>query len=311
MRIHKVPAMLIAFLAMVTAGSACTNNFMTAVPETVLVGGATGRQGNAVVTELLKRGYQVRALTRNPDSDKAKQLAKPGVEIVQGDYGDPQSLLNAMDGVAKAFFYSGFSRNELEEGLNVLAAAQSAGVEHLIYSSGAAAEPGKGLPGAKMSIEEAIVDSGIDYTVLRPVAFFENLTGQQKRVAKAGVVDSRDPNRLLHFIGVSDIGFFVGEAVDNPADWRGVAMNIASETMTVAEYAATIERVMGQPVPYNQQPLEEYLAAMPKPLRALFRWYEEVGYEADVDQLRQRYPSLSTLEEYLRATGWENWQPPT
>ena len=47
---------------------------------------------------------------------------------------------------------------------------------------------------------------------------------------------------------------------------------------------------------------------MPKPLRPLFRWYEEVGYTADVEGLRERYPGLVTLEEYLRATGWENWE---
>ena len=47
---------------------------------------------------------------------------------------------------------------------------------------------------------------------------------------------------------------------------------------------------------------------MPKPLRPLFRWYDEVGYTADVDALRKRYPDMLTLEQYLRATGWANWQ---
>jgi len=55
-------------------------------------------------------------------------------------------------------------------------------------------------------------------------------------------------------------------------------------------------------------PLEEYLASMPKSLQPLFRWYDEVGYTADVDGLRKRYPDMLTLEQYLRATGWANWQ---
>jgi hypothetical protein len=41
----------------------------------------------------------------------------------------------------------------------------------------------------------------------------------------------------------------------------------------------------------------------------LFRWYDEVGYSADTERLRARYPNLTTLEKYLRTTGWENWQP--
>ena len=54
--------------------------------RTVLVGGATGRQGNAVVDELLARGYSVRGLTRKPDSKGAIALADKSVEVVQGDY---------------------------------------------------------------------------------------------------------------------------------------------------------------------------------------------------------------------------------
>jgi uncharacterized protein YbjT (DUF2867 family) len=287
----------------------CAGNLVASEPEIVLVGGATGRQGSAVTLELLERGYRVRALTRNPEGKKAVALAvNAGVELFQGNYADPESLARAMQGVTRVFFYSGFSRNELAEGKNVIAAAQAAGIEHLIYSTGAAAEPGKGIPGAKMSIELAIVDSGLTFTVFRPVAFMENLDRMQKMVAKKGIVDSRDPERMLHFIAVRDIGLYVGEAFANPARWANTAINIAGDRMTVAEYVATVGKVMGRPINYDQQPLESYLAAMPKPLRPLFRWYENEGYEADVAAARAEFPQLTTLEGYLRATGWEDLQ---
>ncbi len=273
-------------------------------PETVLVGGATGRQGNAVVDELLSRGYRVRALTRSPDGKKALALAERGVEVVQGNYADRASLDAAMDGVHKVFFYSGFSHNEREEGLNVLVAAQDAGVEHLIYSSGAAAEPGKGIAGAKMDIELAIVGSGLPYTVFRPVAFMENYAAMKKRIASAGITDSRAPDRELHFIAVRDIGLFVGEAFDNPEKWQGVAINIAGDRLTVQEHVDVFSEVMGQQVKYSRLPLEEFLASMPRPLRRLFRWYDEVGYEADVGSLRQQLPQLTTLKQYLQNNGW-------
>jgi len=278
--------------------------------ETILVGGATGRQGTAVVDELLARGYEVRGLTRKPDGTKAVALREKGVEIVQGDYGDPDSLRAAMAGIERMFFYSGFSRNEVEEGANVVTAANAAGIRQLVYSSGAAAEPGKGLQGAaKMEVELAIVASGVPYTVLRPVAFMENFDRQQARFAKNGMVDSRAPERMLYFIAVRDVGFLVGEAFDEPDEWLGVAVNIAGDEMTVAETAATFGRVMGREVPYNRRPLEAYLESMPKPLRPLFRWYDETGYSADVVGLRKRYPDLATLDAYLRTTGWEDWQP--
>ena len=276
----------------------------------ILVGGATGRQGSGVVDELLSRGHTVRGLTRKPDGKKAQRLVEKGVEVVQGDYSDPESLLAAMQGIERVFFYSGFSRHEVEEGKNVIAAARASGIQHLIYSSGAAAEPDNGVEGAtKMQVELVILDSGVPYTVLRPVAFMENFDRRQARTVKNGIIDSRDPDRMLHFIAIRDIGFLAAEAFEHPEQWLGKSINIAGDAMTLGEYVATFSKVLGQEVPYHQQPLDEYLESFPKPLRPLFRWYEEVGYTADVKGLREQYPNLITLDQYLRTTGWENWKP--
>ncbi len=298
---RKWAGMMLSVLLM-TALVACA--VAPAAPETVLVGGATGRQGAAVIDELLARGYRVRALTRKPDGRKAQALVRPGVEVVQGDYGDPASLTAALQGVRKVFFYSGFSNNELQEGLNVLAAAEAAGVRHLVYSSGAAAEPGKGLPGPKTDIELAIVAGDVPWTVLRPVAFMENYSGQRQRIIERGITDSRAPERELHLIAVRDIGLFVGEVFDNPGRWQGVATNIAGERLTVAEHVAAFSRVIGAPIAYNRLPLEEFLATLPKPLRPLFRWYDEVGYTADVTGFRAEFPQLQTFEAWLRSNSW-------
>lgn len=301
------------FIAVLTLAAlvltACSIGPAVSAPERILVGGATGRQGAAVVDELLARGYAVRALTRNADSDKAQALRSRGVEVVAGDYGDRESLLAAMTGIRRMFFYSGFSRNEVDEGLNVIAAASASGIARLIYSSGAAADPANGVAGsAKMQVEQALVASGVPYTVLRPVAFMENFDRQQKRFATTGITESRGPDRMLYFISLPDIGFFVGEALDDPDRWLDRGVNIASDQMTVADYVATFSRVMGRPITYTQMPLEDYLATFPKPLRPLFRWYDQVGYTADVTAFRTAYPDLTTLDGYLRATGWENWQ---
>ena len=305
---HKFMISILFGLVLLVAG--CVSTPVSNEPEIILVGGATGRQGNAVVDELLARGYQVRGLTRKPDGKKAQRLKDKGVEVVQGNYADSDSLLNAMDGVERMFFYSGFSRDEAAEGDNVVAAAKAAGIKQLVYSSGAAANPQNGLQGAaKMQVELAITGSGVPYTVFRPVAFMENFDRQKARFASQGITDSRDPERMLHFIAITDIGFLVGEAFDDPDQWLNKAVNVASDKMTVAAYVATFSDVMGQDIVYTQMPLDEYLATLPKPLRPLFRWYDEEGYDADVDDLRAEYPNLTTLDAYLRATGWENWQP--
>jgi uncharacterized protein YbjT (DUF2867 family) len=274
------------------------------------VTGATGRQGGAVVDELLARGYMVRGMTRKPEGKKANRVKAKGVEIVQGDFGDPESLRAAMVGVYGVFFYSGFSRNELQEGINVIEAAKTAGVKQVVYSSGAAAAPGKGMAGAvKMQVELELRASGVPFSVIRPVAFMENFRGQQARTIKKGVIDSRAPERKVYFITIADIGFFAGEAFANPGIWLGRGEDIAGDQMTLAELAGTFGTVMGKEIPYVRMPLEEYLETFPAPLRPLFRWYDEAGYSVDTASLRNRYPDLMTLDGYLRATGWENWQP--
>jgi uncharacterized protein YbjT (DUF2867 family) len=160
--------MLMSLVAACTAVSDSASSKKEA--ETILVGGATGRQGAAVIDELLARGYKVRALTRKPEGKKALGLQAKGVEVVQGDYADQVSLLAAMQGIERMFFYSGFSRNEVAEGNNVISSAREAGIRQLVYSSGAAAAPENGIKGAaKMQVELALVDSGVPYTVFRPV----------------------------------------------------------------------------------------------------------------------------------------------
>ena len=67
--------------------------------KTILVTGATGRQGGAVARELLSHGFKIKAFTRNPDGEQAKELKKLGAEIVKGDYDDPSSMEKAMKGV--------------------------------------------------------------------------------------------------------------------------------------------------------------------------------------------------------------------
>jgi hypothetical protein len=79
--------------------------------------------------------------------------------------------------------------------------------------------------------------------------------------------------------------------------------------MTMAELAQTFGTVLGKDIAYVRLPREEFLQTFPPPLRPLFRWYDEVGYSTDTAGWRKRYPNLLTLEQYLRATGWENWQP--
>src|SRR5436305_2172481 len=150
--------------------------------KTILVFGATGQQGGAVASHLLKDGWKVRALVRNLGSEKAQALGQQGIELVQGDLNQPSSLQEAMKGVygvfsVQTFMADGGTLAETRQGKAVADAAQEAGVRHLVYSSVGGAERKTGVAHfeSKWQIEEHIRTLGLPATILRPVFFMSNL----------------------------------------------------------------------------------------------------------------------------------------
>jgi uncharacterized protein YbjT (DUF2867 family) len=144
------------------------------MPSLILVVGATGTVGSEVVKQLTDRGGRVRVMTRDPA--KAAKFGK-AVEIVEADLGKPETLGPAFAGVEKAFVLSNGPGIALEG--NALAAAKAAGVRHVVnvtaqeldFPELAAAPLGQ----AHLSIERALVESGLAWTILRPSWFASNL----------------------------------------------------------------------------------------------------------------------------------------
>ena len=135
---------------------------MSNADKIVLVTGATGRQGGAVIRHMLPKGWRLRALTRNPAAQAAKELARQGVEVVQGDLEDPPSLERVCRGVYGIYsvqdFWAVGAKREVQQGKNLADAAKKAGVQHFVYSSVGGAERNTGIPHweSKWEIENAI-----------------------------------------------------------------------------------------------------------------------------------------------------------
>ncbi len=278
---------------------------------TILVAGVTGRQGRALATRLLELGYSVKGTTRNPESDKAKDMMELGVNVVRADFSDPDSLRQVTTDVYGLFFYTPNDPLEVIMGKNVADAAKTAGVKHIIYTTYLSADPENGYPGeqAKRTIENYVRNSGIGYTFLRPVSFMENFDGRKTAFANNGISAPQAPDHIGQYISVRDIAFFAAEAFEKPGEWMGVELNIASDEMTQSDAAALFSRLLGVNVSYNQISWDQAAKRMPPQLIKIFQWYETSGFKVDVASLRERYPNLLTLEEYLQETGWNEWQP--
>src|SRR5713226_810465 len=213
---------------------------MTDPGRTVLVTGATGRQGGAVVRHMLPKGWKLRALTRNPQSHAAQSLARQGVEIVQGDLEDAASIAGAAAGVYGIYsvqdFWAVGAKREVQQGKNVADAAKKAGVAHFVYSSVGGAERNSGIDHweSKWEVEKHIRSLGLPATMLRPAAFMENYYVDQVEI---GILSGRlrDPirgDKPYQTIASDDIGAFVALAFDRPKDFIGEALEIAGSELT-------------------------------------------------------------------------------
>ena len=276
----------------------------------ILVTGATGNQGGAVARELLARGYRVRGLTRNPDSDRARALAKTGAVMVQGDFDNPASLVAAMQGVYGVFAMTDFWEHgmlaEIEHGENLIAAAQKSGVGHFIYTSVAGADRQTGLPHfeSKRAVEEQLEASGLRYSVVRPVEFMDNVRWSRKTIMTGVYFDPRGTDKTHQWIAVSDIGFFVAEAFDNPDEWASRTLEIAGDELSIAEYVEILSRTVGLDVHHQQVSWNRFEEQAGLEIADMYRWFDAKGYDVDVAGLRARYPELLTVEQYLLSLGW-------
>lgn len=279
-------------------------------PPLILVTGATGTQGGAVARELLLRGYEVRALTRDPSSGEAQALASLGASTVQGDFNDAASLAAALEGVDGVFgvtvWWDGFDA-EIEQGKRLIDEASKAGVAHFVLTSVASADENTGIPhfDSKWAIEQYLHQSDLNWSVVRPVEFMNNWYWRLDEFGAGQMADPRKPESGHQWIAASDIGFFVAEAFDHPDEWVGQTVEIAGDGMTVGELASALSDAYGHEVSHIQVSWEDFEARAGEEIALMYRWFEDVGYSADIASLRERYPDLVTVPEFLQEMATE------
>ncbi|MFC5003800.1 NmrA/HSCARG family protein [Dactylosporangium cerinum] len=272
----------------------------------VLVTGATGNQGGAVVDALLHTGaWTVRALTRDPAGPAARALTERGVAVVAGDLADPASLRAAMSGAHGVFSVQN-SRTagrtgEVRQGTNVVDAAIATGVRHLVYSSVGGAERVRGIPhfDTKWEIERHLAGTGLTWTVLRPTTFTSVFTMRGAGAGLSLMATALGPAGTLQMIAVTDIGVFARLAFERPGQFAGQALELAGDELGVAQIAETL-RDAGRRIRYTRR-LPKSVLRMIGPEARMLSWFGESGYAADIPALRRIHPGLLTLDRWLRA----------
>jgi uncharacterized protein YbjT (DUF2867 family) len=226
----------------------------------ILVTGATGATGSALVASLVARGAPVRAMVRSPEA-AARHTAAPAVVA---DFDDAGSLAGALRGVERAYLVTPSTPAAQAQQIRFAEAAAAAGVSHLVVLSQLAADEASPVRFLRYhaAVERRVRELGIGWTFLRPNLFFQGF------LAMAGFV--RDQGRVVAPIGaarvsavdVRDIAEVAAVALTEPGHLGRCYDITGPEALTHAEIAAGIGAAIGRPVEFVDAPPEAFADAL-------------------------------------------------
>ena len=224
----------------------------------ILVTGATGLNGGALVRLLSARSVRVRALVR--DASRAASLSSvANVEIVEGDMARPETLSNALRGVDRAMLISSSDAAMLEVQSNFIDAAQKARVKHVVKLSGIMPDTDSPFRFARMhgEIELKLERSGIAFTHLRAGEFMHAYFRQVPAIVARGAFFLPMEDARIASIDIGDIAEVAAKALTEPGHEGKVYPLTGPEALTMAEVAEKLSAATGRPIQYVNVAPEE------------------------------------------------------
>ncbi len=300
----------------------------------ITVFGATGAQGGGLARAILndpKSEFAVRAVTRDPGSEKAKELAAMGAEVVKADVDNPESVRKALEGAYGAyfvtFFWAHFSpEKEMEEAKIFANAAKDAGLKHVIWST--LEDVRKYVPldddsmptlrgkykvphfDAKGESDQYFIDAGVPVTFMLASWYFDNLiySGAGPARGEEGKLYVTFPmgSKKMAGIAAEDIGKCAYGIFKKGAEAIGKRIGVAGDQFTCSEMAKNLTKYLQEEITYNEVTPEQYRGfGFPgaDDLGNMFQFYrdfdEVCNSTRDVDYSRELNPDLQSFEMWL------------
>ena len=235
----------------------------------LMVTGANGNLGGQVIANLLElvgpSGFV--AGTRNPQSDFARDLAAQGVAVRRADFDDPETLAAAFEGVEAALFISTYAPNSerLGQNRNAIEAAKAAGVRRLAYTSFAGASAtatADHTVQVHWPTEQALIGSGMDYTILRHALYADIMVGDLDETLATGVLRRASGSARCCYIARDDLGLSAATVLAKPGHENRIYTETMAEALTCDQIAGLMSEVFGREVRYQAVPSAEWAQYM-------------------------------------------------
>ena len=295
----------------------------------VFVCGATGTQGRTVASALYQAdpSISITSISRNVESDAAKaiQIAVPTLKLHAGSFDDKELLAEAMNGAEAVFMnFMPDRSNPAAEGnwaSNVLEAAKTAGVKHVLYTSSPTVNNPERLKNwdpthpmaaflrSKREIELKVQSGGFRYwTLLRPAHFMSNFTlplaNMYTGLVTEGVwTNGYEPENLLPLVDPATIGKFTAGAFLNPEKFHEQEIDLADESLTVGQVLDKLSKAAGTELKAVYLTIEQVrerqkgdLAGMVLGSQVIIRTMDEL---VDIDAVRRFGVEPSTFDHFI------------
>lgn len=261
----------------------------------ILVTGASGKTGQAIIKALAARGETSRAFIRRGEYLETVKLAG-AQESVVGDMRDEVALLQAAQGVQAIYHICpNVSPVEVPMGQAVVAAAVGAGVNRFVFHS-VLHPQAEAMPHhwQKLRVEEMLLAAGLSFTILQPTAYMQNLLAGWKTIVEAGVVRSPYPvETRLSLIDLEDVAEAAAIVLTEPGHTGATYELVGTPPLTQTEVAQIFSEALGRPVRAESESIEAWEArnaGLSEYQRAtlvkMFRYYAHHGLIGNPNSLR-------------------------
>ena len=235
----------------------------------LLVTGANGQLAGWVIKNLLNLtdAKNIAVCSRSTDSAFAAELHERGVDVRVGDFDRPETLPEAMAGISKVFIIPTYATNDvrLSQNLNALNAAKAAGVRHVVYPSFLNANPNSLAEHSLMvhyPTEQAIIASGLTYTILRHALYADILIGDLDQTLAKGVFRRPMGKAASAYVAREDLGLSAATVLVKDGHDNKTYTETMTRTYTGADIAGLMSEVFEKPVRYEPIAAEDWAAYM-------------------------------------------------
>lgn len=263
----------------------------------ILVTGAAGKTGQAVIAALARRGAAVRGLVRrSSQADAVKTLG--GQDVVVGDMADRSTYRRALAGVEALYHICpNIHPDEISIGWDAIDAAREAGLHQFVYHSVLHPQTEK-MPHHwhKLRVEELLFESGLNITILQPAAYMQNVLGSRDSIIAEGVYPVPYPVQTkMSLVDVNDVAEAAAVVLTEPGHTGAVYELAGPEALSQIEIASLLREACGRPVCAVQQSLEDWRDQARKSglglyqietLVKMFEYYALYNFEGNGNVLR-------------------------